>query len=179
MPMQQLSVEGVDRLVRELRVFDREALRELYQGTTKAMERMSDDARGRVPGQVLFGHRQDGSIGPGYGVWRERKSGRDLAWSSTLVQSGLKKKSSIKKSRAVGGLNQVQGLVQNTTAQGAIFMLAGSRNPSDSSFTREVITRAGRGPWPRLLGPAWSAHVDQARDDIGDAIRRAADKVGR
>lgn len=179
MPMQQVSVEGVDLLVRELRAFDREALRELYEGTTKAMQQMRDDARSRVPGKVLFGHRQDGSMSPGYGVWRERKSGRDLAWSSTLVQSGLKAKSTIKKSRAVGGLNQVQGLVQNTTAQGAIFGLAGSRNPSDSSFTREVIFKHGRGPYPRLLGPAWSAHVDQARDDIRDAIRRAADKVGR
>lgn len=177
--MMQVTVERADRIIRELRAFDRDALRELYQETTKAMESMRDDARSRVPAQVLFGHRQDGSVGPGYGVWTERKSGRDLSWSSSLVRSGLKSKVSIRKAREMGGVHTVKGTVQNQTAQGAIFSLAGSRNPSGSSFTREVNLRHTRGPWPRLLGPAWTKNVDKVREDIAQAIENAAAKVGR
>lgn len=180
MPMQQLSVQGVDKMVRELRAFDRDALRELYAGVRKSMESMRDDARKLTPGgKILNGNRRDGSIGPGYGVWRERKSGRDLSWSSSMVQSKIQSKASIKKSRGMGGLNEVRGSVENQSAQGAIFALAGSRNPSGSSFTREVTAKYGRGPWPRMLGPAWRQNVDQARDDIAQAIETAARKVGR
>lgn len=177
--MQQISVQGADQVIRELRVFDRDALSILYKEIRKSMEAMRDDARARTPVEVLFGHRQDGTMSKGWGSWTEKKSGRNLGWSSTLVKSGLKTKASIRKSRGLGGLQEARGIVENTTAQGAIFSLAGSRNPNNSSFTREVLLKHGRGPYPRMLGPAWTKNIEKARADVRDALLRAADKVGR
>lgn len=180
------TAQGVDLVIRELNAFNRDALKILYKEVGAAIKIMRATAQSKAPQQVLRGTRRD-AAGPdsgarpasGWGKWIEAKSGRDLSWDSGKVRSGMRQRVSTKKNSR--GLMEVRGIIENKTPQGAIFSLAGSRNPNNSSFTKGIIARYGHGDgiYPRMMTPAWRQHIDQVRVDVQQAIEKAAAGVGR
>ena len=159
-----LTVVGVDKLLRELNAFDKDAQKVLRRDIRDAVDVIRDEAASSLPDQVLRN----------YGRWIAKKDGRDLSWQVGSARSGLKKSASLKKS---GGVYGVTGLVVNKSPITAIFAVAGSR--SSSPFSTKIRQRYGSGPWPRALGPSWRNNVDKVRNLIEDAIVKAADAIGR
>jgi hypothetical protein len=180
------SAQGVDLVIRELHAFNRDALKILYKEVGAAIKIMRATAQSKAPQQVLSGTRRD-ALGPdsgarpaaGWGKWIEAKSGRDLSWNAGKVRSGMRQR--VSTAKTARGLMEVRGIIENKSAQGAIFSLAGSRNPNNSTFTREIIRRYGHGDgiYPRMMTPAWRQHIDQVRAEVQQAIEKAAVGVGR
>ena len=180
------TAQGVDLVIKELHAFNRDALRTLYKEVGSAIKVMRATAQSKAPQQVLRGTRRD-ELGPdsgaraavGWGRWIEAKSGRDLSWDVGKVRSNMRQR--VKTSKSSSGLMGVRGIIENKSAQGAIFSLAGSRNPNNSTFTKAIVKRYGDGDgiFPRMMTPAWRQHIDEARADIQRAIEKAAAGVGR
>jgi len=160
-----LTVIGVDKILRELNAFDKEAQKVLRRDIREAVGIVRDEAAGYLPDRVLTN----------YGRWIARKDGRDLSWDAGSARAGLKARSSLKRSE---GLYRVQGAVVNTSPITAIFALAGS-GAGNSQMGLRIRAQYSSRLYPRALGPAWHRHVDRVRVLIEDAIVKAAAAVGR
>lgn len=161
-----LTVENVDRMIRDFNEYDKEGKKILRREIRQAQNEVTNTARGLIPSSPAMRN---------WGPWTYSKDGRDFSYNQGAIRSGIKTTVSFKR---IGGLYGVMGITRNTTAIGAIFMLAGSRT-QNSSFTQRIRDMYTSGPWPRALTPAWSLKVDEVRAKIADAILRAAERVGK
>lgn len=101
---------------------------------------------------------------------------RDLSYDPAQVKGGIKKRMRVvNKSDA----QDVQGIVADTTAAGAIYELAGSKNRSGNIFNRNLITKHPSRRWPRVLGPAWADGNDKAVQLLTAAVSRAVITVNQ
>ena len=79
------------------------------------------------------------------------------------------------RSRNVGGTRVVSGVVTGmNTGGGKLYALAGSK---DNGRLGAILNSTSGSTYPRALGPAWSMHVDDAREGIVQAVHRAAERV--
>ena len=160
-----LTVVGVDKILRELNAFDKDAQSALRREIRDAVGIVRDEAAGYLPDRVLTN----------YGRWIAKKDGRDLSWDAGSARAGLKARSSLKRSE---GFYRVSGAVVNKSPITAIFALAGSGS-GNSLMGQRIRARYSSSMYPRALGPAWHRHVDRVRSLIEDAIVKAAAAIGR
>ena len=168
------KVEGADRMIERIKGFEREIWRDLQKEVRDASDDIVNDARAAVPSRGLRR----------WGPWRVnvggaggfRNTSRDRDYVESNVKAGIRNQFRTRKSRGSLG---VLGRVVQADAAGAIFTLAGSQNRSGDPFNSHLNRKHGAGPWPRLLGPAWTDNVDEARDKIRKAVDDAARKVNR
>lgn len=168
------KVEGADRMIERIKGFEREIWRDLQKEVRDASDDIVNDARAAVPSRGLRR----------WGPWRVNSGGaggfrntsRDRDYVESNVKAGIRNQFRTRKSRGSLG---VLGRVVQADAAGAIFTLAGSQNRSGDPFNSHLNRKHGAGPWPRLLGPAWTDNVDEARNKIQKAVDDAARKVNR
>ena len=168
------KVEGADRMIERIKGFEREIWRDLQKEVRDASDDIVNDARAAVPSRGLRR----------WGPWRVnvggaggfRNTSRDRDYVESNVKAGIRNQFRTRKSRGSLG---VLGRVVQADAAGAIFTLAGSQNRSGDPFNSHLNRKHGAGPWPRLLGPAWTDNVDEARNKIQKAVDDAARKVNR
>lgn len=153
-----VTTQGVPKLLDRLKGFEEDAYKALQKDIKTAADRIGVTAKKLLPAEPPTSH------------WAA--SGR-FAWDTGKVRGGIKPSF---RTRRVAGTRVVWALVRSTTAPGAIYMAAGSK---DGSSLGALLNRDYGVAWARALGPAWQLHVDQARADIQDAINRAAAKVNR
>jgi len=101
---------------------------------------------------------------------------RDLSYDPSAVKSGIKKRVRVINKP---DLQDVQGVVSDTTAAGAIYELAGSKNISGNVFNRNVNTKHPVRRWPRVLGPAWADGNEKAVTLLSTAVARAVTSVNQ
>lgn len=162
-----IDAEGARTLMARLRLLGDDSLKILQREVRQAMDQMAKDARAAVPSQALRN----------WGTWNYR--GRDLSWNAGKVRSGFRPGFRARKNAQ--GFQEVTGQVANTTAQGAIYILAGSGARGGDIFATVLRNKHGAGIWKggagRAFGPAFDKNVDDARDKVSAAVQRAADKV--
>lgn len=168
------KVEGADRMIERIKGFEKEVWRDLQKEVREASTDIVSDARAAVPARGLRR----------WGPWRVNRGGvggfRNTSGDRDYVESKVKSgiRSQFRTKRSSGSLG-VLGRVVQADAAGAIFTLAGSQNRSGDPFNAHLNRKHGAGPWPRLLGPAWTDNVEDARDKIRKAVDDAARKVNR
>lgn len=161
-----IKIDGNERIIQRIYAFDKEVWKVLQKEIREASDLIRKDSQASTPGVALSY----------WGQWRQ--GGRDLDFSGSQVKKSTKTQVRSRLSR--GGADRfVAGQVVVNDAAGAIFALAGSQNRSGHRFNRNLNKQYGPGPWPRLLGPAWTANVDKARELIEQAIDKAAREVTR
>ena len=168
------KVEGADRMIERIKGFEKDIYRDLQDEVREASSGIVKDAQAAVPGRALRR----------WGPWRVNRGGaqgfRNTSGDRDFVQS--KVRSGIRsqfRTRKTGDSLGVYGRVAQADAAGAIFSLAGSQNRSGDPFNDHLNRKHGSGPWPRLLGPAWTNNVENARTRIRKAVDDAARKVTR
>lgn len=152
-----VKTQGVDQLINRLKGFEPEVYKVLTKEIKAAADIVGKSARGMIPAFPMRG----------WGPW---DAGR-LDFHGPAVAGSIK---STYRTRSIGGQRYVMGLVNTSSAPGAIYALAGSK--SNGPFSEQLNGMWGSS-FPRALGPAWTMHVDEAREQIQDAIYRAAEKV--
>jgi len=149
------TVDGVPQLINRLKGFEPEVYKILQREVRAAADKVGSSARGLVP------------AGPPTSHWAQ--TGR-FAWDGKV-------RSSIRpgfRTRNVGGTRVVSGQVSTRSAAAAIFMVKGKK---DSSRLGAILNASHGATFPRALGPAWTMHVDAAREEIKAAVSRAAEAV--
>jgi hypothetical protein len=172
--MMTFKVEGADRMIERIKGFEKDVYRDLQREVREASSDLVKDAQAAAPVEGLSR----------WGPWRVnaggaqgfRNTSRDRDFVQASVRSGIRSQF---RTRKTGGSLGVYGRVTQNDPAGAIFTLAGSRNRSGHPFNRVVNNRNGFGPWPRLLGPAWTKNVEEARNRIRKAVDSAARRVTR
>jgi hypothetical protein len=149
------TVEGVPQLINRLKSFEPEIYKILTREIRDAANLVGASARSSVPTLPLshWGHH-----------------GR-TAWDAGKVSSSIKPGI---RSRNVGGHRVVSGVVTDKSVAGSIYEVAGSK--SSGQFATALKATSGT-VYARLLGPAWNANIEQAREEIDAAVHRAAEKV--
>ncbi len=168
------KVEGSEKMIERIKGFESETYKVLQREVREAQADIVSDAKGATPDRGLrrWGRwrRDMGSAGG----FRNITGDRDFDASAIMTSI----KPSFRTRRSQGSLG-VYGRVNLGDAAGAIFSLAGKRNRSGHPFNVSINRVNGAGPWPRLLGPAWTNNIDKARNEIRQAVNRAAEKVNR
>lgn len=168
------KVEGADRMIERIKGFENEIYKDLQREVREASSGIVKDAQAAAPSRGLRR----------WGPWRAnaggaqgfRNTSRDRDFVQSNVRSGIRSQF---RTRKTGGSLGVLGRVVQNDPAGAIFALAGSRNRSGDPFNALLNQKHGAGPWPRLLGPAWTDNVDEARSRIRKAVDDAARRVTR
>lgn len=168
------KIEGADRMIERIKGFEKETYKVLQKEVREAQADIVADARAAVPSRALRRWGQWRRNSGASGGFRNTTADRDFDANS--IRSSIRP--SFRTRRSMNTLG-VYGRVNLGDAAGAIFSLAGSRNRSGHPFNTVINAAHGSGPWPRLLGPAWSANIDKTRDEIRQAVNRAAEKVNR
>lgn len=170
--MPSVEVQGTDRLIERLKGFEKETYRILQQEVREGMSAIAVDAQQATPDRALRkwgAWNADNGASGGF-----RNTTRDRPFEGAAVRGSIKP--GFRTRKGAGGALGVRGIVTMASPAGAIFALAGKRNPD--AFGGHIARKYGNsGPWPRLLGPAWHANVDKVRDEIRAAVYRAAEKV--
>jgi len=165
-----------------LNAFDKDVAKILKRDMKRGANNVTKEARA-----VIRGRKNPPLSNWGYS-WQEAdrraQDSRNLRWNTATVLKGIKTQpNTVTRDRAVQkfGFDVVQ-----TSAIGSIYELAGSRNASSkdrrggsASFNENVRRRAGRGPYPRSLFPAYYAAMPQVQREIEAAIQAAAKAVGK
>lgn len=166
-----MKIDGVENVLARLRAFDKDVYKILQREIREAMTNMTNEAKGNVPDPALSN----------WGNWGGRTSSgfrnttRDRPFDAGQVIRSIKPQ--FRTQKRMMGVDVAAGRVVIGDAAGAIFALAGSQNRSGHLFNSNLNSKYGAGPWPRLIGPAWTNHVDKARDDIKAAVDKAAREV--
>jgi hypothetical protein len=161
-----IKVDGQERILQRMYAFDKDVWKILQKDIRQATDVIRKDAQSLTPGVALSY----------WGVWQQGE--RDLGFSGPQVKNSMKTRVRSRRGRA-GADRFIAGQVVMNDVAAAIFALAGSQNRSGHRFNRNLNKKYGRGPFPRLLGPAWTENVDKARKQIDAAITRAAREVTR
>jgi hypothetical protein len=141
----------IKETIRDLRRLEPETAKEFIRGAKAAVAPMVADAKGAYPETPLSGMARE---------W----SGK-FPWQASAVRRGVKVKTSTRKNK-----NSVVYVTQ-ATAAGAIFEVAGTRNPA-SIFARNLRQRSGR-----VLWPAYDRHAAQIQGDIKALVIEAEKTV--
>lgn len=172
----KVKVEGAAAKIDAIFRFDKELWRSMQREIKATTEVVATDARGRVPSQGLFSSR-----GSGWGRWMS--GSRDLSFQQTTVRGGIKSRT---RSRSKAGFRQVSGRVDMTSAAGAIFTLAGSRNQSGHPFNASInrqqggsTSARGNSTWPRLLTPARVAKGAEASRKIAQIVEQGVRNINQ
>ena len=170
----KVRVEGTAARIDALFRFDKAAWKALRDGVKTATDKITDDARQRVPSMGLIPM----AGGKGWGPWRSKRDGRDLGYN----KSAFRFKTSTRSRLRPGGFREVSGfsLLDKSTPSVAIFVLAGSQNSSGHPFNRNINKQTGTVErarnaqmWPRIMTPAYYAKRDEAAKEIGRLIETA------
>jgi len=161
-----IKIDGDERILQRIYAFDKEVWKILQKEIREASDVIRKDAQALTPGIALSG----------WGPWQQRS--RDLTYRGPQVGKSIKTQVRSRIGRA-GADRFVAGRVVINDPAGAIFSLAGSQNRSGHKFNENVNETWRKGPWPRLIGPAWTSNVDRVRDLIDAAIDKAAREVTR
>lgn len=149
------TVDGVPQLINRLRGFEPDVWKILQAEIKSASDQIGKSARGSIPVQPSSGWGQGGRTG-----WVQMRVTR-------AIRPGVR-------TRNVGGTRVIWGIVRMTSPAGNIWAEIGSKD--NSRFGSLMSANYGT-KFPRALGPAWTMHVDQAREEIVAAIHRAAERV--
>lgn len=176
-----IKIDGTERILQRLYAFDRDVWKILQKEVREATDDIRKDAQAATPSRALRK----------WGPWnvttgRNESIGsvtlstgsRDLGFYGPQVARSMKSQSRSRAGRG-GADRAIAGRVVIGDAAGAIFALAGSRNRSGDPFNDHLNRKHRSGPWPRLLGPAWTDNIDKARSLIKEAVDKAAREVTR
>lgn len=154
------SLVGEVQIMNRMEAFNKDVWKALQKDVKDAADLIGASARGLVPDNPTSPTEAQG--------WRA--TGR-LGWSQSSVTHSIKPKF---RSRQVRGRRYVMGLVDMNNPAGSLFTLAGSKNSTQfGNLMNDLWGKA----YPRFMGPAWTLHVDQAREAIQRAVDDAARKV--
>lgn len=173
----QLEVEGVNELVNRLAKFDKDVYKILTKEVRAGLADVSSYAKSITPGGRALrnwgpwnlttgSNAQVGSISLVTGT-------RDLGFDGSQVKRGIKPRA-VRRSRR-GRVTSFSGQVVTTTAAGAIYALAGSKDTTDP-FNRHLNRKRGT-TWPRTLTDARNVKGPKAAEAITEAIQKAAKAV--
>lgn len=140
MPVDVTTRVDVKDTIKALRRLEPEAAKEFIRSAKGAVAPMMADAKSQYPEMPLSGMARQ---------WAGR-----FPWQAAAVRRGVKVKTSTRKNKA-----SVVYVTQASPA-GAIFEVAGTKNPS-SVFATNLRARSGR-----VLWPAYDRHAEQIQTDI-------------
>lgn len=153
------TVDGVPQLINRLKGFEPEIYKILQRDVRTAADKIGAAARGSVPEMPTSHWAYTGRTG----------------WSRGKVAGGIRPGF---RSRVIGGTRTVTGIVTMKNAAGSIFELGGSKDGGQfGALLNAKFGVPAKSNAPRLLGPAWHANVDEAREGIIQAVHAAAEKV--
>lgn len=171
-----VEVLGVNALINRLSKFDNDVYKTLTKEVREGLKHISDHARANTPSTALSkwgpwllttgSTAQVGSISMVTGT-------RDLSFDGSLVRRNIRPRA-VKRSQR-GQVSSFKGQVVTSSAAGAIFSLAGSRNTGEP-FNRVLNSKHGT-TWPRTLTDARNAEGPRAAAAITAAIQKAAKAV--
>jgi len=153
-----VKTQGVPQLIDRLKGFEPEVYKILQQEIKAASDKVGASARGLLPGDFVVS---------GWGPWGAGEKDYYGGHVAARVRPGMR-------TRRVGGQRYVMGIVTMNSVAGTLYALMGQKD--SSRLAEEVKGRYGTS-YPRALGPAWTMHVDEAREDIETAINKAAEAV--
>jgi len=153
-----VKTQGVDQLINRLMGFEKDAYKILRKDIKTAADLIGSSARGLLPSDYVVS---------GWGPWGAGQKDYLGSWARSSVKPGVR-------TRQVGGNRYVAGVVRMTNPGAVTYALIGKKD--QSPLAREVVARYGDS-YPRALGPAWTLHVERARNQIQAAIDAAAAKV--
>ncbi len=153
-----VKTQGVDQLINRLKGFEPEVYKILQKETKAAAMLVGESAKGLIPGDYPLSH-----WGP------EGVSG----YRSSSIRGGIRPGF---RSKSIGRVRYVSAIVRSGTkdAAGPLYMLGGKQ---DNGRLGGLLKGKYGDKYPRALGPAWTMHVDEAREAIQEAINRAAKAV--
>ena len=174
----RLEVEGAGRFVDALSKFNKAIYKMLQDDVRAAAGLVAEDAKSRIPPQVLYGGRSSGRErpSPGWGLWTasgkrgDMPAGTNLNWNQAKVQNSIKagaRKARVRDAGAVG----ISGLVSLQDIAGQKWATAG-KDPEKSRMNPAIIARYGD-DYPRALKAALFAKGPEAGEQIDKAIERA------
>lgn len=169
--MAGVKVNGAENIIARMRAFNKDVYKILQKDVRNAASVIANEAKSNVPDPALGN----------WGNWGGRRSGgfrnttRDRPYNAAQVTRSIRPQ--FRTSRRMMAVDVVVGRVVIADPAGAIFALAGSQNKSGHLFNTNLNDKYGAGPWPRLLGPAWTNNVDKVRSDIESAVDRATKAV--
>ncbi len=176
-----IKIDGAERIIQRIYAFDKEVWKVLQKEIREASDEIRKEAQSSTP-SVGLGNWGPWSVATGRsgsaGSVTFSRGSRDISFFGSQVQRSIKSQARSRAGRA-GADRSIAGRVVINDAAGAIFALAGSKNRSGHRFNDNLNTKHGAGPWPRLIGPAWTSNVDRVRDLIDAAIDKAAREVTR
>ena len=140
MPVDVTTRVDVKDTIKALRRLEPETAKEFIRQAKGAVAPMIADAKSQYPEMPLSGMARE---------WAGK-----FPWQAAAVRRGVKVKTSTRKNKA-----SVVYVTQGNAA-GAIFEVAGKKNPS-SVFARNLRARNGR-----VLWPAYDRHAEQIQTDI-------------
>lgn len=152
-----VDTQGVPQLINRLRGFEPEIYKAMQREIKAAADIVGSSARGLIPSFPM----------QNWGPW---EAGR-LDFYGPQVAGSIKSRF---RTRQIGGTAYVMGVVDTKSAAGNVYALAGSK--SGGQFSDYLNSRWGT-EYPRAMGPAWTMHVDAAREAIQDAVDTAARRV--
>lgn len=176
MPM-SVEVDGVPQLINRISKFDKDVYKILQREVKEGLSDVAGHARANTPERALRG----------WGTWplstgRSGQVGavtlvtgvRELGFRGSDVRGGIQPQAVRQSTR--GQVTKFSGRVITKTPAGAIFSLAGSRNRSGDPFNSHLNRKHGTS-WPRTLTDALYAEGPGAREEITNAIQKAAKSV--
>lgn len=149
------TVDGVPQLINRLKGFEPEVYKILQREVRAAADKVGSSARGSVPEMPTSHWDYTGRTG----------------WSRGKVAGSIRPGF---RTRNVGGTRVVSGIVTMRNAAGSIYEAAGSK---DGGQFGALLNATAGARYPRVMGPAWTANVDAAREEIKAAVSRAAEAV--
>lgn len=176
-----IKIDGTERVLQRIYAFDKEVWKVLQKEVRQATDDIRKESQANAPSRAL---RKWGpwNVTTGrsaqVGVVTLASGSRDLGFSGSQVARSIKSQARSRAGRA-GADRSIAGRVVIGDAAGAIFALAGSKNRSGDPFNDHLNRKHGAGPWPRLIGPAWTSNIDKARSLIEEAVNKAAREVTR
>jgi len=164
---QTIQVEGVAKSLKILRSLDKQLASEVTKQLRASVKPVINQAKQNVPGQALSK----------WGPWTTG-NGRDLAFNSKTARAGIRtvQKTTSKRAKR-GGYRPIAILeLQNRTAAGSVFELAGAANPN-SVFNQNIERKHGAPK--RVLFKAWDDRGEQVDQDVEAAVRRIEAEINR
>jgi len=178
-----VNVQGLGDYINRMKRFDSDIAKHLQSDIKVAVDGIYKDSQQQIStiGKPLsrWGSWSNKRTVTSKRGLRKHSSGsyvRDLSYDPSAVKAGIKKSVRVLNKSDV---QDVVGVVSDTTAAGAIYELAGSKNPTGNIFNQNLIKEHPTPRWPRVLGPAWAKGNDKATELLTEAVVRAVTAVNQ
>lgn len=164
---QRIEVEGVAKSLKILRSLDRELATDVRRQLRTSVKPVVTEAKRNVPRSALSN----------WGPWLTPR-GRDLRYDASTAKRGIVVVQQTASKRTKRGNYRPIALLElrNQSAAGAVFELAGARNPN-STFNRNIERKHGAPK--RVLYKAWDDRGDNVDQDVEDAVQRIEREITR